>query len=92
MDVSRRRFLQTGSTLFAGGLAGQAAKAASSERVRVGVMGAGGRAARVGRKLTLDPDTESFVSDPEANSLRTRPEYRVPWSLPEVQMTHAINQ
>jgi predicted dehydrogenase len=32
------------------------------------------------RKLTLDPKTETFVDDPEANSLRSRPE-RDPWSV-----------
>jgi predicted dehydrogenase len=45
---------------------------------------AGNIAARTGRKLTLDPNTEMFESDPEANRLRTRPEYRKPWALPEV--------
>lgn len=45
---------------------------------------AGNIAARIGRKLTLDPATESFVNDQEANRLRTRPEYRKPWVLPEV--------
>ena len=44
----------------------------------------GNIAARIGRKLTLDPVTETFVDDPEANQLRTRPEYRKPWVLPEV--------
>jgi predicted dehydrogenase len=39
---------------------------------------------RVGRKLVLDPTTETFVGDEEANRLRTRPEYRKPWVLPEV--------
>lgn len=45
---------------------------------------AGNISARVGRKLTLDPETETFAGDPEANALRTRPEYRKPWVLPEV--------
>ncbi len=45
---------------------------------------AGNIAARVGRTLTLDPQTESFIDDAEANALRTRPEYRKPWVLPEV--------
>ena len=45
---------------------------------------AGNISARVGRKLTLDPETETFVDDKEANALRTRPEYRKPWVLPEV--------
>ncbi len=45
---------------------------------------AGNIAARVGRKLTLDPIAETFLDDREANALRTRPEYRKPWVLPEV--------
>jgi predicted dehydrogenase len=45
---------------------------------------AGNIAARVGRRLTLDPQTETFLGDKEANALRTRPEYRKPWLLPEV--------
>ena len=39
---------------------------------------------RVGRKVILDPKTEMFVGDDEANRLRRRPEYRKPWVLPEV--------
>lgn len=45
---------------------------------------AGNISARVGRKLTLDPTTEVFINDTEANALRTRQEYRKPWLLPEV--------
>ena len=45
---------------------------------------AGNISARLGRKLTLDPRTETFVDDREANALRTRSEYRRPWVLPEV--------
>jgi predicted dehydrogenase len=45
---------------------------------------AGNIAARVGRTLTLDSETETFVGDKEANDMRTRPEYRKPWVLPEV--------
>jgi predicted dehydrogenase len=45
---------------------------------------AGNISARLGRKLTLDPKTETFVGDREANALRSRPEYRKPWVLPEV--------
>lgn len=45
---------------------------------------AGNIAARVGRKLTLDPTSETFVDDVEANALRSRGEYRKPWILPEV--------
>lgn len=45
---------------------------------------AGNVAWRVGRQLTLDPKTELFVGDQQANRYRTRPEYRKPWTLPEV--------
>ncbi|MEX2286331.1 MAG: Gfo/Idh/MocA family oxidoreductase [Planctomycetaceae bacterium] len=45
---------------------------------------AGNISARLGRKLQLDAATETFIDDPEANALRTRPEYRKPWVLPEV--------
>lgn len=45
---------------------------------------AGNISARVGRKLILDPATEMFENDAEANALRGRPEYRKPWLLPEV--------
>ena len=47
---------------------------------------AGNISARIGRKLTLDAATETFVGEGEAdaNALRTRPEYRKPWVLPEV--------
>ena len=47
---------------------------------------AGNVAWRTGRKLTLDAETEMFVGDgaAEANALRTRPEYRKPFTLPEV--------
>ena len=47
---------------------------------------AGNIAWRTGRKLTFDGPTESFVGEgaAEANALRTRPEYRKPWVLPEV--------
>jgi hypothetical protein len=36
----------------------------------------------LGRKLTMDAKTESFVDDPEANRLLTRP-YRKPFAVPE---------
>ncbi len=39
---------------------------------------------RTGRQLTLDPKTERFIGDEQANALCTRPEYRKPWTLPEV--------
>ena len=45
---------------------------------------AGNISARVGRQLILDEQTETFENDAEANALRTRPEYRKPWVLPEV--------
>jgi len=45
---------------------------------------AGNIAARVGRTLILDPATETFVGDAEANALRGRPEHRRPWQLPDV--------
>ncbi len=45
---------------------------------------AGNISARVGRKLYLDPDTETFIGDAEANALRGRPEWRSPWELPKV--------
>jgi len=32
----------------------------------------------------LDAATETFRNDTAANALRTRPEYRQPWVLPEV--------
>ncbi len=39
---------------------------------------------RVGRTLTMDPKTETFIGDKEANALRGRPEWRKPYVLPEV--------
>ena len=45
---------------------------------------AGNIAWRTGHRLVLDPATEMFENDPEANALRTRPEYRKPYVLPEV--------
>ncbi|HUG91063.1 MAG TPA: Gfo/Idh/MocA family oxidoreductase [Planctomycetaceae bacterium] len=45
---------------------------------------AGNISSRVGRKLFLDAASETFIGDDEANALRTRPEYRKPWVLPEV--------
>ena len=45
---------------------------------------AGNISVRVGRKLFLDPETETFADDPEANALRGRPEWRKPWELPQV--------
>jgi predicted dehydrogenase len=45
---------------------------------------AGNIAWRVGRTLRIEPATETFVDDDEANALRTRPIYREPWKLPDV--------
>lgn len=45
---------------------------------------AGNVAWRLGRTVQFDATTETFTGDPEANQLRTRPEYRKPWTLPEV--------
>jgi len=39
---------------------------------------------RLGRQLNLDATTEMFINDDQANLLRSRPEYRKPWTLPEV--------
>lgn len=45
---------------------------------------AGNIATRLGRTLFLDPHTEEFKNDKEANALRGRPEWRKPWTLPKV--------
>ncbi len=45
---------------------------------------AGNISVRLGRKLTVDVATETFVGDAEANALRGRTEWRKPWVLPEV--------
>ncbi len=45
---------------------------------------AGNVAWRTGHRLSLDPVTEMFDNDPEANALRSRKEYRAPYLLPEV--------
>lgn len=45
---------------------------------------AGNVAWRVGRQLQLDPGSELFVDDDEANAFRTRKKYREPWTLPTV--------
>ena len=45
---------------------------------------AGNIATRLGRTLLLDPQTEEFKNDQEANALRGRPEWRKPWTLPKV--------
>ncbi len=45
---------------------------------------AGNVAWKTGHRLVLDPATETFVDDAEANALRTRKQYRAPYLLPEV--------
>ena len=45
-------------------------------------LGLSPAAFRVGRALTLDPKTETFESDPEANALLRR-DYRKPFVVPE---------
>ncbi len=45
---------------------------------------AGNIALRVGRTITLDPETETFVDDAEATALCGRPEWRAPWVLPKI--------
>jgi hypothetical protein len=45
---------------------------------------AGNIATRLGRTITFDAKTETFVNDKEANAMRGRPEWRKPWVLPEV--------
>ena len=45
---------------------------------------AGNIAARIGRSLRLDSSSEAFIDDESANALRTRSEYRKPWTLPNV--------
>jgi predicted dehydrogenase len=45
---------------------------------------AGNIAARVGRTLTLDAESEMFQGDEDANALRGRTEWRSPWTLPDV--------
>lgn len=45
---------------------------------------AGNISARLGRTLTMDPETEMFENDDEANALRGRAEWREPWGLLEV--------
>jgi predicted dehydrogenase len=42
----------------------------------------GNIAYRTGRKLTIDPETEGFVNDDEANALVKRT-YRDPWTIPD---------
>ncbi len=39
---------------------------------------------RLGRKLTVDPDTLTFKNDAEANAMKTRPEYRKPYVVPNL--------
>ncbi len=44
----------------------------------------GNAAWRAGRSLKFDPETYTFTNDKEANQYLTRPHYREPWSLPEI--------
>ena len=44
----------------------------------------GNISARLGRQLILDPISEKFINDDEANELRGRSEWRKPWVLPKV--------
>ncbi|HEX3726704.1 MAG TPA: hypothetical protein VHV08_10700, partial [Pirellulales bacterium] len=44
----------------------------------------GNAAWRLGRTVRFDPDTHTFIGDPEANQYLTRPEYRKPWTLPKL--------
>jgi len=44
----------------------------------------GNAAWRAGRTLRLDPHTYTFTDDEDANRYLTRPEYRKPWTLPEL--------
>ena len=44
---------------------------------------AGNISSRLGRRVVLNPKTEMFENDKEANALRGRPEWRKPWELPE---------
>ena len=39
---------------------------------------------RLGRKLTVDPATLTFKNDAEANAMKTRPEYRKPYIVPNL--------
>ena len=39
---------------------------------------------RAGRSLRFDPETYTFAGDDEANRYRTRPSYREPWTLPDI--------
>ncbi len=39
---------------------------------------------RAGRSLRFEPGTYTFAGDDEANRYRTRPNYREPWTLPDI--------
>jgi hypothetical protein len=47
-----------------------------------GLCHLGNCAWRAGRTLKFDPNTYTFIGDPEANQYVTRPEYRKPYVLP----------
>ena len=44
----------------------------------------GNAAWRAGRTLRFDPQAYTFIDDEEANQYLTRPEYRQPWTLPNI--------
>ncbi|MEZ6086537.1 MAG: Gfo/Idh/MocA family oxidoreductase [Pirellulaceae bacterium] len=71
MNVTRRTFVQTSGTIAMGMTWGQRnAKAAASERVRVGVMGAGGRALSLINSFARNPAVEIVaISDIDAGRL-----------------------
>jgi hypothetical protein len=43
----------------------------------------GNIAYRLGRKVTWDKNTNTFINDPQANEL-IKPQYRMPWELPKL--------
>jgi len=45
----------------------------------------GNAAWRAGRTLQFDPKSNSFKNDDDANRFLTRPEYRKPWVLPDIE-------
>lgn len=67
--MDRRRFLQGSSASLASLTIGSVAKAVASERVRVGMIGAGGRASALNRLFASDPNAE-IVTIAEIDSAR----------------------
>jgi len=45
----------------------------------------GNAAWRLGRSVSFDAKSHTFLNDPEANRHLTRPEYRKPWTLPTIE-------